>query len=222
MSGGQMPVPMVLRTPIGGGRGYAGQHSQSLESICTHMPGLIVVCPSDAYDAKGLLKSAIRNPNPVIFFEHQRLYGEEAVVPEGELFIPLGKAAVKRAGTNATVVTWGWPVLFALKAAKQLEAEGISLEVVDLRTLWPLDIETVLASVRKTGRCLVATQGVMQGNFAGEVVSQIIERGFDYLDAPILRLAAPNAVSPSAQSLEQEYLVDASKIAASVKRLMNS
>ena len=222
MSGGQMPVPMVLRTAIGGGRGYAGQHSQSLESICTHMPGLIVVCPSNAYDAKGLLKSAIRDPNPVVFFEHQRLYGEESVVPEGEFLVPLGKAAVKRAGTDATVVTWGWPVLFALKAAKQLEAEGISLEVVDVRTLWPLDIDTILLSVRKTGRCLVATQGVVQGNFMGEIVSQIVERGFDYLDAPVLRLGAPNAVSPSAQSLEKEYLVDSSKIAAAVRKLFKA
>ncbi len=220
MSGGQMSVPMVIRTPHGGGRGYAGQHSQCLESICTHMPGLIVVCPSDAYDAKGLLKSAIRDPNPVVFFEHQQLYGEEAVVPVGECLVPLGKAAVKREGKDVTVVAWGWPVLHALEAGKTLAEDGISVEVVDPRTLWPLDIDTILASVRKTGRCLITCQAVLQGSFTGEVVSQIVEKGFDYLDAPVMRLAAPNCVPPCAQSLEQEFLVSPDKIVAAVRKLV--
>jgi len=220
MSGGQKSVPMVIRTAHGGGRGYAGQHSQCLESICTHMPGLIVICPSDAYDAKGLLKSAIRNPNPVVFFEHQQLYNEEVPVPEEEYLVPIGKAAVKREGTDATVVAWGWPVLHALKAAEALEAEGISVEVVDPRTLWPLDVDTIVASVRKTGRCLVTCQAVEQGSFTGEVVSQIVENGFDYLDAPVMRLAAPNSVPPCAQSLEREFLVNPDKIAAAVRALM--
>ena len=222
MSGGQVSVPMVIRTPHGGGRGYAGQHSQCLESICTHMPGLIVICPSNAYDAKGLMKSAIRDPNPVVFFEHQRLYGEECAVPEQEYLVPIGKADVKREGKDITVVAWGWPVLFALKAAQALEAEGISVEVVDPRTLWPLDMETIIASVRKTGRCLVASQAVAQGSFTGEVASQIMEKCFDYLDAPVLRLGAPNAVSPCAQSLEKPYLVDDQKIIAAVKRVLAS
>ena len=220
MSGGQMSVPMVIRTPHGGGRGYAGQHSQCLESICTHMPGLIVICPSDAYDAKGLLKSAIRDPNPVVFFEHQQLYNEEVPVPEEEYLVPIGKAAVKRQGTDATVVAWGWPVLHALAAAETLAAEGISVEVVDPRTLWPLDIDTILASVRKTGRCLVTCQAVEQGSFTGEIVSQIVEKGFDYLDAPVMRLAAPNCVPPCAQSLEREFLINPDKIADAVRDLM--
>ena len=220
MSGGQISVPMVLRTTHGGGRGYAGQHSQCLESICTHMPGLIVIVPSDAHDVKGLLKSAIRDPNPVIFFEHQRLYNEVGPVPEEEYLVPIGKAAVKRAGADVSVIAWGWPVLHALKAAEVLEAEGVSVEVVDVRTVWPLDIDTVLDSVRKTGRCVVVSQAVMQGSFTGEVVSQIVEKGFDYLDAPVLRLGAPNAVSPCAQSLEGPYLVDEEKIIATVRRVL--
>ena len=220
MSGGQMSVPMVIRTPHGGGRGYAGQHSQCLESICTHMPGLIVICPSNATDAKGLLKSAIRNPNPVVFFEHQQLYGLEAPVPEEEYLVPIGRADVKREGTDVTVVSWGWPVVHALEAAGRLAEEGVSVEVVDVRTLWPLDVETLVASVRKTGRCLVTCQAVEQGSFTGEVVSQIVEKGFDYLDAPVMRLAAPNSVPPCAQSLEREFLVNPDKIAAAVRELM--
>ena len=220
MSGGQKSVPMVIRTPHGGGRGYAGQHSQCLESICTHMPGLIVIVPSDAYDAKGLLKSAIRDPNPVVFFEHQWLYGEEVPVPEEEYLIPIGKGVVKREGTDVTVVAWGWPVRHALKAAETLEAEGVSVEVVDPRTLWPLDMETILNSVRKTGRCVVTSQAVSQGSFTGEVASQIMEKGFDYLDAPVLRLGAPNSVSPSTQSLEKAYLVDDEKVVATVRRVL--
>jgi pyruvate/2-oxoglutarate/acetoin dehydrogenase E1 component len=220
MSGGQKSVPMVIRTPHGGGRGYAGQHSQCLESICTHMPGLKVVIPSNATDAKGLLKSAIRDPNPVVFFEHQQLYNEEAPVPEEEYLVPIGKADVKRAGGDVTVVAWGWPVVHALDAAEKLGAEGVSVEVVDPRTLWPLDIDTILASVRKTGRCLVVCQAVLQGSFTGEVVSQIVEKGFDYLDAPVMRLAAPNSVPPCAQSLEKEFLVNPEKIAAAVEKLL--
>ena len=221
MSGGQKSVPMVIRTPHGGGRGYAGQHSQCLETICLHMPGLIVICPSDAYDAKGLLKSAIRNPNPVVFFEHQWLYGEEVPVPEEEYVLPIGKGVVKREGTDVTVVAWGWPVRHALKAAEQLEAEdGISVEVVDPRTLWPLDMDIILDSVRKTGRCLVTSQAVSQASFTGEVASQIMAKGFDYLDAPVLRLGAPNGVSPSAQSLEMPYLVDDVKIIAALREVL--
>jgi 2-oxoisovalerate dehydrogenase E1 component len=220
MSGGQKSVPMVIRTPHGGGRGYAGQHSQCLESICLHMPGLKVVCPSNAYDAKGLLKASIRDMNPVVFFEHQQLYNEEAVVPEGEYVLPLGVGEVKREGSDVTVVAWGWPVLHALEAAETLAAEGISVEVVDPRTLWPLDMETILESVRKTGRCLVVSQAVTQGSFTGEVASQIMAQGFDYLDAPVMRLGAPNCVPPCAQSLEVEFLVNPDKVAAAVRDLI--
>jgi pyruvate/2-oxoglutarate/acetoin dehydrogenase E1 component len=220
MSGGQKSVPMVIRTPHGGGRGYAGQHSQCLESICTHMPGLKVVCPSNAYDAKGLLKASIRDMNPVVFFEHQQLYNEEAVVPEGEYVLPLGVGEVKREGSDVTVVAWGWPVLHALEAAETLAAEGISVEVVDPRTLWPLDMEIILESVRKTGRCLVVSQAVTQGSFTGEVASQIMAQGFDYLDAPVMRLGAPNCVPPCAQSLEVEFLVNPDKVADAVRDLI--
>jgi 2-oxoisovalerate dehydrogenase E1 component len=220
MSGGQMSVPMVIRTPHGGGRGYAGQHSQCLESICTHMPGLKVVIPSNGRDAKGLLKSAIRDPNPVIFFEHQQLYNEEAAVPEEGYLVPLGKAKVVRTGTDATVVAWGWPVLHALEAAERLAEDGVSVEVVDPRTLWPLDVEMIVESVKKTGRCLVVCQAVLQGSFTGEVVSQVVEQAFDYLDAPVLRLGAPNSVPPCAQSLEREFLVNPQKVESALRRLL--
>jgi len=219
MSGGQVGVPMVLRTTIGGGRGYAGQHSQSLESITAHIPGLVIAAPADAYDAKGLLKSAIRDDNPVVFFEHQLLYNVAGPVPEEEYLVPLGKAAVKREGGDVSIVAWAYMVGEALKAAEQLEHEGISAEVIDLRTLVPLDMDLLVESVRKTGRVVVTSQAVSQGSYTGDVASQIQERAFDYLDAPVLRLGALNGVIPTAKTLEREFLPDADKLVARVKQL---
>ena len=220
MSGGGTAVPMVLRTTIGGGRGYAGQHSQSLESIVTHIPGLFVIAPYDAYDAKGLLKFAIRDDNPVVFFEHQLLYNNKAPVPTEEYLIPLGKAAVKREGADATVVAWSFMVGEALKAAALLAEEGISVEVIDLRSLVPLDIETLVASARKTGRVVVTSQAVSQGSFACDVACQIQELAFDSLDGPVLRLGSANGVSPTAHSLENEFLPNASKLISLIRRLL--
>ncbi|MFH0965543.1 MAG: alpha-ketoacid dehydrogenase subunit beta [Planctomycetota bacterium] len=222
MSGGQISVPLVLRTAIGGGRGYAGQHSQSLESVLAHIPGLVLVAPSDARDAKGLLKSAVRDDNPVVFFEHQLLYNTKAPVPRDEYLVPIGKAAVKREGSDVTVVAWSIMVRHALEAAARLEPEGVSLEVIDLRTLVPLDLDTVLASVRKTGRCLVTSQAVSQGSYTADVASRVQERVFDHLDAPVLRLGAADGVSPTAQSLERAYLPDADKLIAAVRRLLGA
>jgi len=220
MSGGQISVPMVLRTTIGGGRGYAGQHSQSLESIVTHMPGLIVIAPSSPYDAKGLLKSAIRESNPVIFFEHQLMYNSLGKVPLEEYLVPIGKADIKKEGSDVTIVCWSFTVGQSLEAASILEEDGISAEVVDIRTLVPLDIDTILSSVKKTGRVIVTSQEITQSGFTAEIVSQIQEYGFDYLDSPILRLGAPNGVPPSAQNLEKLFLPDAVKLVKIVKEIM--
>ena len=220
MSGGQVSVPLVLRTAIGGGRGYAGQHSQSLESVVAHMPGLILIAPSNPRDAKGLLKSAIRDDNPVVFFEHQLLYNTKGAVPSEESLIPIGKAHVTHPGSDVTVVAWSMMVHHALEAARILQEEGVSLEVIDLRTLLPLDLDTLLDSVRKTGRCVVASQACSQGSFTADVASRIQEHAFDYLDAPVLRLGAANGVSPTAQSLEKVYLPGPDDVVAAVKRLL--
>lgn len=220
MSGGQISVPMVIRTTIGGGRGYAGQHSQSLESMVTHMPGLVVVAPSCPYDAKGLLKSAIRASDPVVFFEHQLIYNLLGEVPTGEYTIPIGKAEVKRKGKDITIVCWSYMVDESLKAASVLENEGISAEVIDIRTLIPLDMDTILESVKKTGRVVVTSQEVTQSGFSSEIITRIQEKAFDYLDAPVLRLGAPNGIPPSAQNLEKLFLPDALKLVKTIKKII--
>lgn len=220
MSGGQIKMPLVIRTAIGGGRGYAGQHSQSLESIVTHIPGLKVVTPWDAYDAKGLLKNAIRDDNPVIFFEHQLLYNTKALVPEEEYLVPIGQAKVRREGTDLTIVSWSYCVGVALEAAERLKEEGIEAEVIDLRTLIPWDEKTVIESARKTGRCIVVSQAVAQGSYTGEIASTIQARVFDYLDAPVLRIGAMNCVSPSSIVLEKDYLPDAERIVRQTHSLL--
>lgn len=217
MSGGQISVPIVIRTTIGGGRGYAGQHSQSLEAIATHMPGLIVIAPSNAYDAKGLLKSAIRENNPVIYFEHQMIYNLQEKVPEEEYLVPIGKAEVKREGSDITIICWSYTVSESIKAAEILEKEGISAEIIDIRTLIPLDIKTILESIKKTGRAVVTSQEVAQSGYAAEIISQIQEEAFDWLDSPILRLSAPNGIPPSAQNLEKLFLPDSEKLVKKIR-----
>ncbi len=217
MSGGQASVPMVLRTTIGGGRGYAGQHSQSLEGLLTHIPGLKVVAPATPYDFKGLLKSAIKDDNPVMFFEHQLVYNSKGKVPEGQYTVPIGKANIIREGSDITIVCWSYMVEHSLKAADSLEKEGISAEVIDIRTLIPLDIETIVSSVKKTGKAVVTAQEVEQGGFMSEVIAQIQENTFDWLDAPIQRLGAPNGIPPSAQNLETLFLPDSEKLARLIK-----
>jgi 2-oxoisovalerate dehydrogenase E1 component len=221
MSGAKVELPLVYRVSVGGGKGYGGQHSQTLESVFAHIPGLYVVYPSTPYDAKGMLKVAIRDNNPVMFVESQLLYGVKGDVPEEEYFVSLGVADVKRVGSDLTIVAWGPAVRDALKAAEMLESEsGVSVEVIDLRSLVPLDIDTVLDSVRKTGRCVVASQCVSMGSFAGEVASQVMERVFDYLDAPVVRVGAENGIAPQSYVLEAAFLPDAEDIAAAARGII--
>ncbi|MBO7654769.1 MAG: dehydrogenase E1 component subunit alpha/beta [Kiritimatiellae bacterium] len=219
MSGASIEVPLVYRASVGGGKGYGGQHSQTLESMFAHIPGLYVVYPATPYDAKGMLKSAIRDNNPVMFIESQILYNTKGVVPEEEYLVPLGKADIKRAGDQVTLVTWG-PMLFeVLKAADQLAADGISAEVVDIRSLVPLDMETILASVRKTGHCVVASHCVDIGSFTAEIASRIMAEAFDSLDAPVVRVGAKNGIAPQAYSLEHAFLPHDTDVVAAVKSL---
>jgi 2-oxoisovalerate dehydrogenase E1 component len=217
MSGGQISVPIVLRTTIGGGKGYAGQHSQSMEALVTHIPGLKVVAPASAYDFKGLLKSAIRDDNPVIFLEQQLIYNSLGPVPEEEYLVPIGKAKVLKEGKDITIICWSYMVEHSLRAADILKEDGISAEVIDIRTLVPLDIGTIISSVKKTGKAIVTSQEVTQGGFASEIISQIQENCFDYLDAPVLRLGALNGIPPSAQNLEKLFLPDSEKLVRMIR-----
>lgn len=221
MSGGQVEVPLVIRASVGAGKGYGGQHSQSLESLFTHLPGIYVVYPSNPADAKGLLKSAIRTNNPVMFVESQGLYTAKGIVPDGEHLVPIGVANVAREGDDVTLVAWGPAVVDCLAAAERLAAEdGVAAEIIDLRSLIPLDIETVLASVRRTGRCVVAAQAVLSGSFVNEIVARIQHDVFDYLDAPVARIGALNGISPQAESLEKAFLPNAGDIYAAAKGLL--
>jgi pyruvate/2-oxoglutarate/acetoin dehydrogenase E1 component len=214
-------VPLVIRASVGAGKGYGGQHSQSLESVFTHIPGLYVVYPATAADAKGLLKSAIRTNNPVLFVESQGLYPAKGVVPEEEYLVPIGQARVAREGTDVTLVGWGPAVPDLLEAAETLAAEhGIAAEVIDLRSLVPLDMETVLASVRKTGRCVVASQAVLVGSYVNEIVARIQLEAFDFLDGPVGRIGAANGISPQAESLERAFLPNAGDVVRAVLALV--
>jgi len=207
MSGAQTEVPLVIRASAGAGKGYGGQHSQTLESMFCHIPGLYVVYPSTPADAKGLLKAAIRDNNPVLFVESQALYGMKGPVPEGEYVTPLGVAEIKREGEDITLVAWGPMVHDCLKAAEILRAEkNVSAEVIDLRSLVPLDIDTVVASVQKTGRCVVASQAIHIGSYTGEIASTIQDMAFDYLDAPVKRVGAKNGIAPQSHILEAAFL----------------
>ena len=207
MSGAQTEVPLVLRVSAGAGKGYGGQHSQTLESMFCHIPGLYVVYPATPYDAKGMLKSAIRDNNPVMFIESQGLYGMKGAVPENEYLVPLGVAEVKREGSDITFVTWGPLVHDCLKAADKLKAEkNVSAEVIDLRSLVPLDLDTILRSVQKTGRCVVASQAIHIGSYTGEIASTISDAIFDYLDAPVKRVGAKNGIAPQSHILEAAFL----------------
>ncbi len=213
MSGGQTTVPVVIRSSVGAGKGYGGQHSQALEAHATHTPGMYVVCPSTPYDAKGLLKSAIRDDNPVLFVESQALYNNREEVPDEDYLVPLGKAAVRREGGDVTIVAWSWMAHVMTEAGRALASEhGIEAELIDLRSLIPLDTETVLNSVRKTGSCVVACQACRTGSFTAEVASRIQSEAFDYLDAPVERIGSEDAISPQSEVLEKEYLPDVEDI----------
>jgi pyruvate/2-oxoglutarate/acetoin dehydrogenase E1 component len=206
MFGGKASASLVLRAQGGGGRGNAAQHSQSLEMWFVHTPGLYVIQPSTPYDAKGLLKAAIRDDNPVIFLEHKLLYGEKGPVPEGEYLVPIGKADIKRPGKDVTVVAHSRMLLLALAAAEKLSQEDIQVEVIDPRTLKPLDTAPIIASVKKTGRLVVVSEGVCTGGFASEVAAVIQEQAYDYLDAPVFRVTTEDVPIPYAGELELEAL----------------
>lgn len=219
MFGGKAKVPLVVRTPCGGGMTASAQHSQCIEAWFTHIPGIKTVMPATPADAKGLLIAAIRDDNPVMFIEHKQLYSVSDEVPEGDYVVPLGQAAVRREGADATIVAWSWMVHKALRAAEALEKDGISVEVIDLRTLIPLDKASILRSVAKTGRLVVVNEAVKTGCFGGEIAAIVIEEGFDLLDAPIVRVAAADTPVPFNPRLEAAYLPDEAKIITAVKAL---
>ncbi|AJQ26289.1 MULTISPECIES: alpha-ketoacid dehydrogenase subunit beta [Pelosinus] len=219
MFGGKAKVPMVVRTPCGGGMTASAQHSQCIEAWFTHIPGIKTIMPSTPADAKGLMAAAIRDDNPVMYIEHKQLLAMSGEVPEGEYVIPLGKADIKRAGSDVTIVAWSWMVHKALAAAEQLAKEGISAEVVDLRTLVPLDKECILQSVAKTNRLVVVNEAVRTSGFAGEIAAIVVEEGFDLLDAPIVRVTALDIPVPFNAKLEAVYLPNETKIIAAVKSL---
>ena len=221
MTGGQCNIPMVLRCPMGSGRRNAGQHSQSLENFFCHFPGLKVIAPCTAKDAKGLIKAAIRDDDPVVSMEHKLLYAKKEEIPEEEYIIPLGVADVKREGKDITIITWSREVNFSLEAANTLAAEGIDVEVLDLRTLVPLDWEAIKASVSKTHNVIIVSEEVKRGSYAGEISAQIAEELFDELDAPVERVCGLNIVSPFSPVLEDLNFPHPEDIAKAVKRVLN-
>ena len=218
---GAVKVPMTVRIPYGGGIRGGLFHSQNVETHFFHTPGLKVVTPSTPYDAKGLLKTAIRDDNPVVFLEHKKTYrlvrGE---VPDGEYTLPMGVADVKRPGSVLTVVSYGLTLHYCLEAANEVAAEGIDAEVIDLRTLSPLDRDTILASVRKTGKLLIAHEDNITGGIGAEIAALVADEAFEYLDGPISRVCGPDVPTmPFAQSLEDAYIPDTAKIAAALRKL---
>ena len=220
MFGGKAIVPVVVRTPAGGGRGNAAQHMQSLEAWFVHVPGLKVVMPSTPYDVKGLLKSAIRSDDPVIFVENKLLYATRGEVPEEEYLLPIGKADIKRQGQDVTLIATSRMMLFALSAAEQLAEEGIDVEVIDPRTLSPLDVDTLITSVEKTGRIVVVHEACERCGVGAEIVAQIQEKAFDYLDGPIQRVANPNVPIPFSRNLEAKAIPDEARIISAINQSM--
>lgn len=220
MFGGEATIPMVMRTMIGAGTRSSGQHSQSLEAWFCHIPGLKVVMPSTPYDAKGLLRSAIHDDNPVMFIELKRLYNTKGMVPDEEYFIPLGKADIKREGQHATVVATGAQVGEALKAADMLSKEGIEVEVIDPRTLYPLDKETIINSLKKTGRVAVVSDAIARFGICAEISSVLMEDAFDYLDAPVQRVGGVEIPMPYAGELEALTLPNANKIIEALRKIL--
>jgi 2-oxoisovalerate dehydrogenase E1 component beta subunit len=220
-SNGDWNVPMVIRAPYGGGIHGALYHSQSVEAFFCHVPGLKVVAPATPYDAKGLLKSSIEDPDPVLFLEHKKCYrlikGE---VPEEDYRIPIGKADVKRSGRDMTVITYGLMLHYSLEAAEELANEGVEVEVIDLRTLRPLDDEAILSSVRKTSKALIVHEDNLTGGLGGEIAALIGQHAFEYLDGPITRLCAPEVPAmPYSRTLEEAFMPSPAKIADAMRKL---
>jgi pyruvate dehydrogenase E1 component beta subunit len=220
MSGGQLRCPIVFRGPGGAGGRLSSQHSQALESNYTHFPGLKVIAPATPYDAKGMLKSAIRDENPVVMFEGERLYALKGEVPEGEYLVPLGRADVKRPGKDATIITWSRMYYFVAQAAQELEKEGISVEILDLRTLRPLDEEAIVASVKKTNRAVVVEEGWPHSGVGAQVVDVIQSQAFDHLDAPVARVTGLDVNMSYAANLENATQPDAEKVKAAVRKVL--
>jgi len=221
LTAGEAKVPLVIRTQGGVGLRNACQHSQSFESWFVNVPGLLVIMPSTPYDAKGLLKSAIRDDRPVMFIEHKKLYRTKGPVPEEEYLVPLGKSFLKRRGSDVTIVATSWMVSKALEAAEILSKEDIEAEVIDPCTLAPLDKEPILDSVRKTGKCVVVHEAPKAGGWGGEVVSVIMEQAFDSLDAPVVRIAGMDVPVPYGRETELQIVPDAEKIVKGVKELIS-
>jgi pyruvate dehydrogenase E1 component beta subunit len=218
MSGGQLGCPIVFRGPNGAAARVAAQHSHDYAAWYSNVPGLKVVMPYTAADAKGLLKSAIRDPNPVIFLENEILYGHSFPVPKLDDFtVPIGKARIHRQGNHVTSVSFGIGMTYALKAAQELEAEGIDAEVVDLRTIRPLDSDTIVASVMKTGRCVTVEEGFPQSGVGAEIVARLMEHAFDYLDAPVLRITGKDVPMPYAANLEKLALPSVAEVVQAAK-----
>jgi pyruvate dehydrogenase E1 component beta subunit len=220
MFGGQFRVPMVIRAVGGGGRQLGATHSQTPDAIFAHFPGLTVISPGTPEDAKGLLKSAIRSDNPVLFLEHATMYQLRGEVPDGEYLIPIGKSKVQREGKDVTIVTYAKGLELSMKAADELAKEGIEVEVVDLRTLRPLDMEPVLESFKKTNRAVVVEEGWRSYGVGSEIASRIYEEAFDYVDAPIVRVAQKEVPLPYNRTLEQAALPQVPDIVAAVKEVL--
>ena len=223
MYGGNVSIPLVMRTPGGSGTGAAAQHSQSLENWTAHIPGLIVIQPSTAYDAKGLLHSAIANNNPVMFYEHKLCYRTKGDVPEGKYYIPIGVADIKRSGKDISVIATSYMVHKALEAAEILAKEGIDIEIVDPRTLVPLDKKTIVDSVKKTGRALIVTEAVKRSGFSSELAAVVAEEeSFDYLDHPVVRLAGAEVPIPYDPTLEKLAVPQVDDIVVACRKMMAS
>ncbi|NLZ18029.1 MAG: alpha-ketoacid dehydrogenase subunit beta [Desulfobulbaceae bacterium] len=220
MSGGKSTFPLVVRMKCGAGFGAGSQHSHNLEAWVAHCPGLKVVMPATAADAKGLLKSAIRDDNPVIFIEHMGLYFAPMPVPEGEYLTPIGQAEIKRPGTDVTVVTWSGMLGVAMTAADQLAQEGVQVEIVDLRSLAPLDKKTILDSVAKTGRLVVLHEANLTGGFGGEIAAVVMEEGFSHLKAPLRRVAAPDIPVPVSPPQEQFFIPNAEQLIKAIREII--
>jgi pyruvate dehydrogenase E1 component beta subunit len=221
MSGGQITIPIVIRGPGSAAHQLAAQHSQSLEAWFCHVPGLKVIAPATPHDAKGLLKSAIRDQNPVIFIEAQLLYGTKGEVGEGDYTIPIGQAEVKRQGTDVTIVAYSKMLLLALEAADALVREGIQAEVVDLRTLKPLDVAAIAASVRKTGRLLIIEEGWHFAGLGAQIADSVYTKTFDYLDGPIVRVTGADVPMPYTRPLEDAAIPDRAHVVVAVKQMLN-
>ena len=219
MFGGQVKVPLVIWAPDGAGLSAAAHHSQSLESWFVHAPGLKVVVPSEPADVKGLLKAAIRDDDPVLFFQHKKLFAKEGLIPEGEHIVPLGRAAIKQTGKDVTILTYGAGFYLSMEAAKELTGMGIEVEVIDLRTLKPIDFLTISQSVKKTNRAVVVHEACLTGGFGGELVARISSELFDELDAPVLRVAAKDLPIPFSPPLEKFVLPKLEDIISAVRQV---